>query len=103
MSTIANYSEQRSICESNQNLQHRHSSEPQNRIQKHVSMDSISKGTLSFYNISYTVGGRQENGRWKNWQPSFMKSKPKKRIIDDVSGIFTSGMNAIMGKTHYFR
>jgi hypothetical protein len=92
-----------SIYTSNQNLQHRHSSELRNRNQKHVSMDFISKGTLSFYNIGYAVGGRQENGRWKNWHPSFMKSESKKQLIDDVSGIFRSGMNAIMGKTHYFR
>ncbi len=76
---------------------------PRNSVKKHVPVDFISKGTLSFYNISYTVGGRQENSRWENWQPSFMKSKPKKKIIDDISGIFISGMNAIMGKTHYFR
>ena len=100
MSPIPISSRKRSTHASNQNLQHDHSSETQNCIQKHVSLDSISNGTLSFYNISYTVGGCQENGRWKNWQPSFMKSKPKKEIIDDVSGIFISGMNAIMGKTH---
>jgi hypothetical protein len=102
MSAIDISSLKPSIYTSNKNLQHRHSSELRSRNQKHVPMDSISEGTLSFYNISYTVGGRQENGRWKNWHPSFMKSGPKKQIIDDVSGIFRSGMNAVMGKTHYF-
>ncbi|CAF4435094.1 unnamed protein product [Rotaria sp. Silwood2] len=62
-------------------------------------MDLSSKGTLSFHNISYVIGQRQINSRCKNWYPSFIKSKPKKQIIDDVSGIFASGMNAIMGPT----
>jgi hypothetical protein len=103
MSASAISSRKRSIDTSNQNLQHRHSSKHRNRIHKHVSVDFMSKGTLSFYKIGYTVGGHQENGRWKNWHSSFMKSEPKKQLIDDVSGIFISGMNAIMGKTHYFR
>jgi hypothetical protein len=56
-------------------------------------MDLTSKGTLSFHNISYNIGGRH-----RNWYPSFIKPKAGKQIIDDVSGIFTSGMNAIMGE-----
>jgi len=57
-------------------------------------MDLTSKGTLSFHNISYNIGGRH-----RNWYPSFIKSKAGKQIIDDVSGIFKSGMNAIMGES----
>jgi hypothetical protein len=91
-----------SIYASNENLEHRRSSELRNRSKKRVSMDLTSKGTLSFHNISYVVGGRQENSRWKNWYPSFMKPEPEKKIIDDVSGIFISGMNAIMGKNSLF-
>jgi hypothetical protein len=65
-------------------------------------MDLTSKGTLSFHNISYIAGGHQENSRWKNYYRSFMRPEPKKHIIDDISGIFTPGMNAIMGKNLLF-
>lgn len=102
MSPIAISSRKRSVRESNQNLRHHRSSEPHNLIQKNVSMDSVSKGTVSFHNISYTVGGRQENSPWRNWQPSFMKPKRKTTIVDDISGVFIPGMNAIMGKSHTF-
>lgn len=87
---------------SNENLQHRHSSELQSRRNTRSSMDLFSKGTLSFHNISYMIGGRQKTGRCKHWYPSFTKPKPEKQIIDDVSGIFTTGMNAIMGKNSLF-
>ncbi|CAF4225143.1 unnamed protein product [Rotaria sp. Silwood2] len=80
-------------------LQRHHSSQCRSRRNTRVSMDLSSKGTLSFHNISYVIGQRQINSRCKNWYPSFIKSKPKKQIIDDVSGIFASGMNAIMGPT----
>lgn len=51
----------------------------QSRRNTRVSIDLSSKGTLAFQHISYTVNKRQ--------------------IIDDISGCFKAGMNAIMGKT----
>ncbi len=87
---------------SNENLQHHDSSEVQSRSSTRTSMDLTSKGTLSFHNISYMIGGRQKIGRCKTCYPPFIKPKPKKQIIDNVSGIFTTGMNAIMGKNSLF-
>ncbi len=86
------------IHASNENLQHRPSSalcSPRNAC---VSMDHASKGKLSFHNVSYVVGGQKQNVRCKNCHPPFIKPKPGKQIINDVSGIFSSGMNAIMGE-----
>lgn len=60
-----------------------------------LSMDSSSTGTLSFHNINYTVGGTST--QCVKCCPC-IKPKPGKQILYDVSGIFTTGMNAIMGK-----
>ena len=54
-----------------------------------MSMDSSMSDTLSFHNINYTVGGTH----------TLPCCKPKhgRQILNDVSGMFTVGMNAIMG------
>jgi hypothetical protein len=83
---------------SDTNFQPRRSSELVIRKNTRISMDLTSKGTLSFHNINYIVGGRHANSRMKKWYSSFIKPKPGKQVINDVSGTFTSGMNAIMGK-----
>ncbi len=71
-----------SIPTSNGDLQHRHSVESGSQRNTRVSIDLSSKGILSFHHISYIIGGR----------------KPEKQIIQNISGVFRSGMNAIMGK-----
>ena len=83
---------------SDDHASHRRCSELPSRRDTRVSMDLTSTGTLSFHNISYVIGGGHRNGLEKTCYPSFIKPKPGKQIIDDVSGIFRSGMNAIMGK-----
>jgi hypothetical protein len=70
------------IPTSNGDLQHRHSVQIGSRRNTRVSIDLSSKGILSFHNISYMIGRR----------------KPQKQIIHNISGVFRSGMNAIMGK-----
>jgi hypothetical protein len=100
--TTDTYFRKPSIYANNENLQHCRSSELRNQSKKCVSTDLISKGTLSFHNISCVVGGHEENSRWKNLYPFFMRPEPKKQIIDKISGIFTPGMNAIMGKNLLF-
>jgi hypothetical protein len=57
-------------------------------------MDSSSTGTLSFHNINYIIGGTGPN----LCCTACIKPKPGKQILYDVSGMFTTGMNAIMGK-----
>ncbi|CAF4204803.1 unnamed protein product, partial [Adineta steineri] len=75
-------------------ISHHRPSELRNQRDTRVSMDLTSKGTLSFHNIRYVVGERR-----KNCYLSCIKLKSGKKIINNVSGIFTSGMNAIMGPT----
>jgi hypothetical protein len=89
------------IAIDNDTLQLRRSSIVSGRGAKRVSMDPTAKGTLSFHNISYVVGGPQTNNPCKNCHPWFIKQKPGKQIINDMSGIFKSGMNAIMGKNFF--
>ena len=50
-----------------------------------VTLPESTTGTLSFHRINYVIGG--ENA-----------SKQRKQILSNVSGQFTSGMNAILGK-----
>jgi hypothetical protein len=69
-----------------------------NRRDTRVSIDPESAGTLSFHGLSYEVGGRSKNGRCKNLYAPCIPSKTGKQIIDDVSGIFSTGLNAILGK-----
>ena len=54
-----------------------------------ISMSLTSKGILSFHNIHY----RLHRSRL------CCKSKSTKHIINNVSGLFTPGMNAIMGNS----
>ena len=57
--------------------------------------------TISFYNINYIIGNKTiKNRQCYRWQTDtfpFWKSIPTKHILSDVSGIFTPGMNAILG------
>ncbi|CAF1198891.1 unnamed protein product, partial [Adineta ricciae] len=65
--------------------------------QKHIFIESLSQGTLSFHNITYTVSGTLRNFSWKKCCTSCVKTKSDKNILDNVSGLFPSGLNAIMG------
>jgi hypothetical protein len=57
--------------------------------------------TISFCNINYIIGNETiKNKQCLHWQTElfpFWKSIPTKQILSDVSGIFTPGMNAILG------
>lgn len=74
----------------------RHSGEQHSRRSTRVSMDVKSQGALSFYNINYVVDGSRNRCRLP-----FRKAKSGKQVIDNVSGIFTTGMNAVMGESVY--
>ncbi|CAF3424351.1 unnamed protein product [Rotaria sp. Silwood1] len=57
--------------------------------------------TISFENINYTVDQTTNIKQWYKWQQIFScyKQPTKKQILFDLSGIFTPGMNAILGPT----
>jgi hypothetical protein len=55
-------------------------------------------GTLSFRQIKYILGDTLIDNLRRDWCISSLKAEPPKRILDDISGIFQTGMNAIMGK-----
>ncbi|CAF1518289.1 unnamed protein product, partial [Adineta steineri] len=59
-----------------------------------------SKNTISFRNIKYVLGNEFIYDFRDFWCVSPLKSKTKpKPILDDIDGIFKSGINAIMGPT----
>ncbi|CAF1118769.1 unnamed protein product [Adineta ricciae] len=64
-----------------------------------VSRHSLSIGTLSFRNIRYTISDSFIRNVRTLLGGSSFQSESRKQILDDVSGIFTSGLNAIMGPT----
>ena len=107
--TVQNLSDQTNIdvpeiptSTENENVHRRSSSLYHQQRVSRTSMGLSSPGTLSFYNINYTVGGTRINSKCKNFYPHCMKPKEGKQILYDVSGVFTSGMNAIMGKNLLF-
>jgi hypothetical protein len=53
--------------------------------------------TISFYNINYTIGLQTV----KRETFPCCRSIPRKQVLSDVSGIFTSGMNAILGMLYH--
>ena len=63
-----------------------------------VPSEPPSGSTLSFYNIDYIVGAKRQKLPYKKWFPACMKPKESRQILYDVSGMFKSGLNAIMGK-----
>lgn len=86
----------RTMDANNADLQHWSTCTVRNTIQRSAANDFIPKGTVLFYNVSYTVVSHHEN-----WYLPLMRSRSKRQIMSDVSGIFTPGMNAIMGKTYH--
>ncbi len=83
---------------SNGNIHRRRSSMLSKGRLTRFSMDLSSAGALSFHNINYVVGGTETNPITKKCRLPCFKPKPARQILYDVSGIFTTGMNAIMGK-----
>ncbi|CAF3394081.1 unnamed protein product [Rotaria socialis] len=64
-----------------------------------VSIPVDASGTLSFHEINYVIGGKNECKR-RRWScPTILKSEKQKQILFDISGKFSDGMNAIMGPT----
>ncbi|CAF2615040.1 unnamed protein product [Rotaria sp. Silwood2] len=57
--------------------------------------------TISFEKINYTIDQTTNIKQWYKWQQIFScyKQTTKKQILFDLSGIFTPGMNAILGPT----
>ncbi|CAF0761647.1 unnamed protein product [Rotaria sp. Silwood1] len=59
--------------------------------------------TISFYNINYIIGNKtvknKSSTRWRTKIFPFWNPIPSKQILTDVSGVFTPGMNAILGPT----
>jgi ABC-type multidrug transport system fused ATPase/permease subunit len=55
--------------------------------------------TISFENINYTIGQTTDIKYYQKWKKLFSYCKPiqNKQILFDLSGIFTPGMNAILG------
>jgi hypothetical protein len=64
--------------------------------------DLSSARTVSFRSINYTLGDTQADHRRRKWYPSCIKPEPSKQILHNVSGNFTPGMNAIMGKSLFY-
>lgn len=65
-----------------------------------VSIAENAPATLSFHNISYTVGSRKESSKnpFKYCSVLCCKPHPPKQVLFHVSGKFINGMNAILGK-----
>jgi hypothetical protein len=58
--------------------------------------------TISFEKVNYTIG-QTNNDKYYKWKNIFStcKETSNKQILFDLSGIFTPGMNAILG-IYYF-
>lgn len=63
-----------------------------------VPTNILSTGTLSFRDLKYTLHGTRTDDRRRKCCPSCLKPPAAKRILYEVSGFFSSGMNAILGK-----
>ncbi len=65
-----------------------------------MSIAENAPATLSFHNINYIVGAKIESSKQdiKSSTIPLFKSQESKQILFDISGQFTNGMNAILGK-----
>jgi hypothetical protein len=86
-------------CVNNDELHRRTTSLHDQQRSNRTSIDLSSPGTLSFHNINYIVDESSTNSLWKKLYPSPKRSSSGKQILSNVSGVFTSGLNAIMGKS----
>jgi hypothetical protein len=94
-STIIPLSEMNTIT-LNESNNHNYSSPCDQSISISISTDRSSSGTLPFRNIKYILGGKRVKHR--KYYPSCLKPKAQQVILNEISGILTPGMNAIMGK-----
>jgi len=74
---------------------------------KHViSLDEniLKSMTISFEKINYTIGETKNIKSYQKWKNIFSSCKRtlNKQILFDLSGIFTPGMNAILGMCHLY-
>jgi hypothetical protein len=58
---------------------------------------TLASTNLSFRDLKYTLHGTRTDDRQRKCYPSCLKPPAPKRILHNVSGIFSSGMNAILG------
>lgn len=60
---------------------------------------------LSFDKINYTIDQVKNIKKYHNWKQIFSCSQQTttRQILFDLSGIFTSGMNAILGRSYSSR
>lgn len=65
-----------------------------------VSIAENAPATLSFHDISYTIGATKQSNKNPSKPRSipWCKSQPTKQVLSHVSGKFINGMNAILGK-----
>ncbi len=63
-----------------------------------ASTNLSSAGTLSFRDLKYTLYDTRTDDRRRKCCPSCLKPPTPKQILHEVSGLFSSGMNAILGK-----
>ena len=96
------YAQEASTHTRNGNLHRCSSSRLHSQKSTRASIDLLPLGTLSFHNINYIVGGTSRNPARRKLYPSCMRPQLGKQILRDVSGFFTVGMNAIMGKNVLF-
>ena len=91
-----------SIFASNGNIHRRSYSLLPTQRSIRASIGPSPSGTLSFHNINYIIGETSKHSSRRKLYPSFMRPQSGKQILHDVSGVFTAGMNAIMGENPYF-
>jgi hypothetical protein len=65
-----------------------------------VAIAENAPATLSFHNINYVIGATVKSSKQPLKCPSLPFCKPREpnQILFDVSGQFTNGLNAILGK-----
>ncbi len=83
----------------NSNHNHHHLSPHDQSHHTSKSPNHLYASTLSFRNVTYVLGDTRADHLYRKWYPSCLKPEPPKMILNNVSGIFNSGMNAIMGKS----
>lgn len=77
---------------------HRNYSVIHERKQEEAMQNLSSASEISFFDINYTKNEMSANLRCSDICSNYRKAKPKQYILHDVSGVFRTGMNAIMGK-----
>lgn len=70
-------------------------------VENSLNKSEFKSVTISFDRINYTIadqkGGYKMLSRWQTKIFPGWKRTPRKQILTNVSGVFTPGMNAILG------